>query len=652
MKYPRMSPNSRLRATVPALSGGLNVGTDASLIGDMQVSDCLDMHWRDGALRTRHGFVTDSQHLNKLALDRHMQYFIDPEGYLLTLAIGDTEASTELLITVFDSDGVATGDTFSITGQLGMTAFLVPSVGEGELSRYTALLFVDGEIYGVNAGDNVWERLYEKFYVPLYMINGTPAATWGELSLNGDRVEAYNCLTGGFRCKYTTDGKGIYYALPALSENSGVTVTLEREGGTLTYAVSSGDTESEAHDGYQVHFARRSACFWFTDESGTPIAVNSTGIHNNVTARASHAYINTPSASAMKFGTWYGSDRSAALGGTRLFLGGGCHVMWSAPYNPLYFPVTAYAMVGNPHEPLTAFGKQGELLLLFKTHSLYAAEYVRSDTVTAEEVQSGAVTDVTATAVFPIIPIHDEIGCDLPETVALFGNRLVWACQSGTVYALSTTGQLSQRTVQVLSEPIRPLLRETVPTRAAGAVHDGRYWLLWDNTVFELVDDSERRWSRFSFTPTGAAAQCLCCVEGSLRIPAAYTVGSSTVLFWFRQEGDTDTRITHTGTFWGDAQYTFTALPITGRVRTKQFDFGSPDEYKHITQVFADAVAVGAVRAAYVTEQGVSADLRTPAVSGVRLTPHVTHCRRFALQLAGDGLRVNSVTVQAVTGRR
>ncbi len=652
MKHPRMHKNNRVAATVPALSGGLNVGTDPTLIGDTQLSDCCDMHWRDGMLRTREGFVTDSWHFNKTAIGHRTRYFTDRDGYLLTLASTDTDVNGDVYVTVFDRNGVPTGATFSVGGQKGLNGFFV-SVGHDEaFATYSSLLFLNnGDIYGVHAGNNVWEQLYDKAYIPLYMTGGSPVESRAETALTGTRVEPYNRLTEWFRCTYSTNGTGIYYYLPKLREGSALTVTLTRAGGRHTFVIENWERLSATVGGYQVQLDNTGNCFWFVKD-GKPCAVPSEGVRGDVTVLAQRASTGGPSVAGMHCGTWYGGDRSSEAGGTRLFLGGGHYVMWSALNNPLYFPETAYASLGDPDEAFTAFGKQGEWLLLFKEHSLYAAEYVRSDTVTVEDVESGAVTDTTATAVFPITPIHTEIGCDLPETVALLGNRLVWACADGTVYTLSTSGQLSQRTVTVISEPIRPLLRAGKPALSAGCVIDGKYLLLWDNTLFLATDEATPRWARWSFDGTGAKAQSLCRVNGQLRIPAAYEVANVVVMFWFWQAGEQDTAITHSGTGWANAVYTFTPQTVRGRLCTKQFDLGAPDEYKRLTGVFADAAAQGKVRAAYVTEQGVYADVERIPRDGVRLTPSVSRCRRFALRLEGQALRVGSITWRAITGRR
>ncbi len=652
MKHPRMSKNSRVTATIPALSGGLNVGTDPTLIGDTQLSDCRDMRWKDGMLRTREGFITDAGRFHKFALGDRTRYFTDRDGYLLVLASTDTDVSGDVCVTVFDRDGLPTGGYFSISGQRGLCGFFV-SVGNDEaFAAYSSLLFLsNGDIYGVHAGGNVWEPLYDRAYIPLYMTGGTPVVSRAETGLTGSRVEPYNRLTDRFRCTYSTNGAGIYYYLPTLRGGSELTVTLTRENTAFTWTVEGGNGLSGTVDGYQVQLDTKGHCFWFLKD-GVPCAMPSEGIRGDVTAMAQRAGSVGPRISDMRCGTWYGGDRSSEAGGTRLFLGGGHYVMWSALNNPLYFPETAYASLGDPDEALTAFGKQGEWLLLFKEHSLYAAEYVRSDTVTVEDVESGAVTDTTATAVFPITPIHTEIGCDLPDTLALLGNRLVWACADGTVYTLSTSGKLSQRTVMPISEPIRPLLRKRKPAVVAGTAIDGEYLLLWDNALFLATDEAAPRWSRWSFDRTGAVAQSLCRVGGELRIPAAYAVGNVWVMYWFRQTGEQDTVITHSGTSWVNATYAFTPQTVRGVLCTKQFDLGAPDEYKRITGVFADAAAHAKVSAAYVTEQGTHTDVERVAHDGVRLTPSVSRCRRFALRLEAEGLRVGSITWRVITGRR
>ncbi len=638
-----MAANGRLHATVPLLDGGPNRGTDAAHIADTQLSDGCNLRYVDGALRTRAGLVTDLTRQDLSALMDGVQYMTDRDGYLLVLSWGDSEAYGELCLTVFDRDGVPTGGFFSHMGILGLRGFLVAAGNADSVQPYTTLLFTnEARVYGIHAADGRVTDLTDTGYVPLLRPSGVPTADRTDHTLTGVPAEPLNRLSDLFRCRYSTDGVGIYYYLPTFRTDAPITVELCRRDGTLTF-VAEGD-ESEPVGGYTLQVDRHGGCVWFAQD-GAPVALPSEGLRGDLTVTLSVTSRGGARPGKMRFGTWYGGDRSGTVSGSRLFLGGeDGFVMWSAVGDPLYFPATAYAQVGDPDEPVTAFGKQGELLVLFKAHSLYAVEYLRSDTATAEQVERGEVTDVTATALFPITPIHAEIGCDLPQTVALLGNRLLWACAAGTVYTLSGTGALSDRRVTVVSEPIRPLLRARRPTVAAAVVTDGRYRLLWDQTLFTATDDTAPRWWRDDISTIGAMPSGLCRVDGALRLAAAYTVGNVQILFWFSEAGAADTVITHTGEHWGEAVYTLTPRPVVGFCTTKQFDFGTPDAYKRVTHLFADATASGAVKASYVTERGTYTDLPRVPRDGVRLTPGLSRLRRIALRLEGEGLAVGSIT--------
>ena len=455
MKHPRMTRNVRVAATVPALSGGLNAAVKPSLIGDTALSDVCDMVYRDGVLHTRRGFVTSAERYSPFSIGSEQRFFADRDGYLLVLACNDNEGSGEVSVSVFDPDGRCTDTSFTLNGPFGLNGFFVPA---GEISlteRYTALLFLnDGTIYGLHAADGVCNRLDEDAYIPTYAVNGTPKPTRTERAVIGDRAEPFNALSPYFRCTYSADGEGIYYAMPRVYQSSAVTVTVARPNGTQqTFTVNGGIGTSDSVDGYVLHCDRAGGCFWFT-QNCVPCAMPSNGMHNHITVHAMHDMTGFPTVTHMTSGVWFADGR--------LFLAGDHHVMWSAAGNPLYFPVTAYAAVGSPDEPITALGVQGEQLVVFKKRSLYAVTPQKAETPSADEVMRGETVDVTATALFAVTPLHVTVGCDLPYTVQLFGNRLTWACSDGTVYTLGTGGALAQRTVSVISDAVRPLLRAGV----------------------------------------------------------------------------------------------------------------------------------------------------------------------------------------------
>lgn len=67
---------------------------------------------------------------------------------------------------------------------------------------------------------------------------------------------------------------------------------------------------------------------------------------------------------------WRGMESIAC--GTRLFLGSNTEetnknlVVWSDPDNPLYFPENNYFSVGENSSAVTGFGRQADMLVIFK----------------------------------------------------------------------------------------------------------------------------------------------------------------------------------------------------------------------------------------------------------------------------------------------
>ncbi len=646
MRHPHLSPARRVVATVPALCDGLNVGTAPFLIGDKQCTDSENMWWERGALRCRKGFTTTRSRISFAYADQNTQYFTDADGWVLALSRGDYESGADVWLNAYDKQGNATSVTWLQNGNIGLAACLAPVGGEWR-AQYSAFLFLNnGTIIGVKASQNRFDDITDKVYVPLRMANGTPVTTRTQATLTGDLLEGHNLLGAKFRCTFTTDGSGVYYYVPTVRAYSPLTVTVTLDGVSTTWSLSSADTVSEEAAGMYLYFDRQSSCFWFSKD-GVPCALKAGESRQNLTAVCEHSCKHSGLPFSMKTATWFGGT----AGGTRLFLGGDeqGYIAWSDLENPLYFPESNYAAVGTPGSPVVAFGKQGALLVLFKEHELYAAEYTAAEKITAEDVQSGEVTDITATALFPLTALHAEIGCDLPQTIALYGNRLWWACRDGSVYALQSTGSLSQRNVTRLSVPIEPLLRQNgAPQFASAAVYRDRYYLLWNNDVFTAIDDTTPAWYRFSTVETGAQPVSLFVKGDVLYMPASYRVGTSPVVALFALQGDEDTRLTHTGTSSADAVIGIQSVPIRGMVCTKQYDFGTPEKRKTVTRLFAEASAKGQVAVSYVTEHGEAADLPHPSsvVEGIHTTPHGVRCRRLGIKFEGEQLVLNSVTVR------
>ena len=170
-----------------------------------------------------------------------------------------------------------------------------------------------------------------------------------------------------------------------------------------------------------------------------------------------------------------------------------------------YFPMSYYNLAGDELEPVTAFGQQAGALIVFKEH---AVGKCRLSTVTIDE-RASLTLDYT--------PIHAAYGCDLPWTVRLVQNNLVWCSTYAGVCRLEDTTPALENEVQCISRNIlgcdtRPgLLHAVAQAQTVCAMEDGdRYWVVADGEAFvwDHAISSASKPSWFYFTNIGAVSFC------------------------------------------------------------------------------------------------------------------------------------------------
>ena len=175
--------------------------------------------------------------------------------------------------------------------------------------------------------------------------------------------------------------------------------------------------------------------------------------------------------------------------------------------NPEYFPFDYYNFAGNTDEYIVGFGKQQNMLIIFKEHSIGKTAF--SSTTINERVFLE----------MPYYGVNDDIGCDLEGSIRLIGSNLVFANTYAGVYVLLDTSAAGENAVKRLSRNVNGdgLLKGLlVDLRAAQpntvSSYDDRqcYWLvanghayLWDYTL-SSYRVSEEKLSWFYFENIGA----------------------------------------------------------------------------------------------------------------------------------------------------
>ena len=143
--------------------------------------------------------------------------------------------------------------------------------------------------------------------------------------------------------------------------------------------------------------------------------------------------------------------------------------------DPTYFPMEQYNLAGDADAPITAFARQQNMLIVFQPGAMGRAAFGMTEV--------GGLTKIT----MDYTRISAAVGCDLPGSVQLVGNNLVWASRRHGVCRLRDTSAANENNVQILSrrihgEPDRPgLLRALCEADAQRvcSVSTGRRYVLF-----------------------------------------------------------------------------------------------------------------------------------------------------------------------------
>ena len=164
----------------------------------------------------------------------------------------------------------------------------------------------------------------------------------------------------------------------------------------------------------------------------------------------------------------------------------------SVGMNEAYWPMSFYNLAGDSEDGITGFGKQYGTLVIFKEKSLGKSAY------SVEDVDDRDSISLTYTA------INAKIGCDLPWTIQLIENNLVFCNTEGGVHIVRDSTSALENNIECLSRNVNGTDQRTgllADVRAAETVtgfDDGNhYWVvanghayLWDYLLSAWKDPS------------------------------------------------------------------------------------------------------------------------------------------------------------------
>ncbi len=533
MKYPPINKQPRREVNIPQLSGGLNLRDGLSGIKDNQMTDCVNMWFKDGMLKTRPSFYCDKD-MNGPIIG-NSDYVID--GIKVHSEICNNNAVlVSLKVSLF-------GNTIiEFWWQKDNAAFDMSEIGkEGEcnyfLTEKDGVIYCymsDYSIYTLNYknGEKIWQLLSDAdYYIPT-IITHCKAINNG-LEYTGTMLEGYNMLTESYKMVYSTvnlsDAEDnvtpMRYALiKELPSDKGIIIKARvttPSGVTQEHTVSFNNNtcyeqvQNTPND--NMYLAATSKYIFFTGEknSNTPLNIRTDdyvedNLEITVIYPKNNENENLKKIFNMTRSIWFGGAANGIGSGSRLFLCGNTNsqeqalVVWSALKNPLYFNENNYVYVGNKSHAVTAFGQQGEKLIIFKSSEIYYSYYDYNTGITSDDLINQTVVDYeSSSVVFPVVLLHSTVGCDCPDTIQLCRNRLVWLNSEGRVYTLVSANQYSEMNVYFVSETIENKIKKHVRNDLIKAVSqdfDGHYMLIINSDAYLMDYNSYGYTHVYSYT--------------------------------------------------------------------------------------------------------------------------------------------------------
>lgn len=549
MKYPMINKQSCREVNIPQLSGGLNLRDSLTGVRDNQMTDCFNMWYKDGMLRTRPPFVTSLARLNtnscsmeneKVSTVFHDEIKIVYNGFKCVVASNKR---------VFTDESGANKCNIGFEFQAVEKIFVMPEIsnisGGEDLTYFCAEM--GGMLYCYISDFSIWKLEYSKtvelgeavpqwekinhtdYYVPTAYAH---CKRTGWDSYEGTQFEGYNLINNSYKMIYSAYNESDSDTTHPMRFGLGQELAVS---GEITVEITSYDIESdkpntvkhsiqydeligkEIKNGKLVYESYAydetpadglylfvwNNCVGFSYKEGISageVAVLNTDervkkyglIEDNVVITAQYDTVKNDLKKVfyMTKATWFGGDAKGISGGSRLFLCANTNekslVLWSGLNEPLYFGENCYTYVGGKSQAVTAFGRQGENLVIFKENEIYCAYYAQNTGIDADDLINQTIVDYEANSTyFPIVLINGFIGCDCPDTIQMCRNRLVWASSEGKVYTLCTMSQYNEHTVYEISDMINPKLKENKSKlkTATSADFDGCYILFLDDNA-------------------------------------------------------------------------------------------------------------------------------------------------------------------------
>lgn len=453
MKY-MPSPKTEHVFDYGNLAGGLNIFELDYRLKRNESPDMKNLVWKDGCLNSRNGQVwIDSTERG----DGHASYeflFHDLLVYHAGTAIYKIDPTDEedSPIAIYSNANMTKRGTFFLYDT--KLYYKAPGV-------YVQIEWTGS---GLNATDVMG-------YVPVTYINCSPTNGAGSAYQPENRISSDKTLW------YNAESGVDEYHLPVLA-TSIVEITVD-------------GVEQTAGTDYTYNAATGVISF----TTAPPVTVPATNNTVHVTYRLANSTAMNNIMDCPYAKTYGGTGALCVVMGGSLtqpnaYFWNGSNVAMDASY----FPMTQYQLAGDSSDPITGFGLQQSYLVIFKERSVGRTKIDTAD------------VDGRLTIDMPYVPINAKIGCDLPWSIQLIDNNLVWCNTEQGVHILKDSSAAYENNIVCIStkvngSPTRKGLFDDVrsadpeytcscdDTRKYWVVVNGHAWV-WDYSLSDYKDPS------------------------------------------------------------------------------------------------------------------------------------------------------------------
>lgn len=390
------------------LSGGLNLRDLDYLLKSNESPEMKNLNWHDGVLACR-----DGQTLLSKSHGRVYACAEEPFHDRLVVHCG--------------------ASLYAVTPSTGSWMPLLQNVAQerGTFFRYNEFLMYKnrGGYYkiayressdGLFAASIYSDESRSEAFVPVIQLNTDPKTGAGDLYQPENRLSAYK------KVRFNAAAGVTEYHLPVqdIDEVRSVTVsgvlqaeaayTVDAEAGTITFRTAPPVSDPPENNTVEILYRREN-----------PDAYNSI--------------------MDCAYATVYGGNRDLCV------VLGGCPAQpnayfWSGntqlAMDPSYFPMSHYNLAGDASDAITGFGKQQNMLIVLKEHSVGRATYGTEKINEREQITMNYTR------------INSRIGCDLPWTIQLVENNLVFCNRRDGVHLIRDSSAAYENNIVCISRKV------------------------------------------------------------------------------------------------------------------------------------------------------------------------------------------------------